>query len=56
MKKGRSLNVLKNRPLNSALSSATENNPNAELGIRVIVPCRELCRVGRGKPQYIEGS
>jgi hypothetical protein len=27
---------LKNRPMRSALSSATENNPYAEFGIRVI--------------------
>jgi hypothetical protein len=36
MKKGRFLKILKNRPVCSALSSATENTPYAELGIRVI--------------------
>jgi hypothetical protein len=36
IKKGRFLNVLKNRPVCSALPSATENNPYAELGIRDI--------------------
>src|ERR1035437_1320062 len=36
MKKGRFLNTLKNRPVRSALSSATENIPYAELGIRDI--------------------
>jgi hypothetical protein len=36
MKKGRFLKILKNRPVCSALSSATENTPYAELGIRGI--------------------
>jgi len=38
VKKGRFLKILKNRPVCSALSSATENNPYAELGIRVFLP------------------
>jgi hypothetical protein len=33
---GRFLNVLRDRPMNSALPTATENNPYAELGIRGI--------------------
>ena len=36
MKKGRFLKILKNRPVCSALLSATENNHYAELGIRGI--------------------
>jgi hypothetical protein len=36
IKKGRFLNVLKNRPVCSALPSATENNHYAELGIMAI--------------------
>jgi hypothetical protein len=35
-KNGRFVNVLKNHPLCSALSNATENGPYAELGIRGI--------------------
>lgn len=51
MKRGRLLNDFEGPPSCSALSGATENNPNAELGIRIILPCTSVLLVRSGRPQ-----